>query len=333
MVVHGAEHTLALKNNGTLWAWGNNLTGQLGDGTSGGVHTGLPKQIGTDEDWLMVSAGGAASFAIKTDGSLWGWGNNSYGQQGDGSNLDKTVPTRIGTATDWKTVAAGAYHTLALKNDGSLWSAGLNTRGQLGLGNRVNTNIFTIVDCGTLPLTWISFTGRKEDNTIVLQWKTAAEQNTSHFEVERGNAPGQFMKIGSLKAAGNSREERSYSFTDAGPIAGANFYRIKQVDADGKFTYSETRRLTFGISAESTLQTYPNPAKTNLTITIPGELSNNNIRLIITNASARVVHQVKLSAGDNRSTLNLDIAFLPPGVYQLILATAEKKFSTSFVKY
>src|SRR5690606_10666677 len=87
-IATGRSHTLALKDDGTLWAWGLNNHRQLGDGTS--TNRNLPTQIGADNDWLEISAGEYFSLAIKTDGSLWAWGQNTNGQLGDGTFIIKS---------------------------------------------------------------------------------------------------------------------------------------------------------------------------------------------------------------------------------------------------
>ena len=132
----GFGNGLALKTNGTLWAWGGNEWGELGQGTSDDLAHPVPTQVGTDSDWVSIAAGEYSCFAIKRDGSLWAWGENRGGQLGTGDRVNRFVPTRVGTDTDWVAVAPGWYHCLALKRDGSLWAWGSNTYGELGIGRR-----------------------------------------------------------------------------------------------------------------------------------------------------------------------------------------------------
>jgi alpha-tubulin suppressor-like RCC1 family protein len=127
----GKEHSLALNKNGSLWAWGDNSLGQLGDETYVGKN--LPVNIKPDWKWTMVSAGWYHTLAIRDDGSLWAWGLNETGQLGIGKGISSSsVPVRIDGANDWVFVAAGLGHNLAIKKDGSLWSWGANSAGQLG---------------------------------------------------------------------------------------------------------------------------------------------------------------------------------------------------------
>ncbi|MBS1586337.1 MAG: hypothetical protein JSS82_12410, partial [Bacteroidetes bacterium] len=128
---------------GRLYDWGFNTYGNLGIGNN--ITQLLPVQVGNDSDWVSVygcvdEAGGY--FAIKADGSLWGWGNNSSGDLGLGNNININLLAQVGTDHDWVSVASGDKHTLALKADGSLWATGQNTLGQLGLGNNISHNTF-----------------------------------------------------------------------------------------------------------------------------------------------------------------------------------------------
>jgi alpha-tubulin suppressor-like RCC1 family protein len=109
------RHALALKNDGSLWAWGMNQSGQLGDGSTN--NTAIPIMIGRERDWRQITAGDESSFALKRDGTVWGWG-------GGGSNMVLT-PTQIDSGTNWLSIAAfdPSYgpSLLALKTDGTLW--------------------------------------------------------------------------------------------------------------------------------------------------------------------------------------------------------------------
>ncbi|MCL1833833.1 MAG: hypothetical protein FWG49_04955 [Leptospirales bacterium] len=137
----GHSHTIALKNDGTLWAWGQNIYGQLGDGTE--INRSAPVQVETDRDWIAVAAGSLHTVAIKKGGSLWAWGSNGNGRLGDGTEINRSAPVQVKNADDTpfadvKTVTAGLQHTVAIKIDGTLWAWGYNASGQLGDGTETS---------------------------------------------------------------------------------------------------------------------------------------------------------------------------------------------------
>lgn len=136
MAAAGSNHTVALKGDGTLWAWGWNTDGQLGEGTN--TDRFLPVRIGADNDWTAVGAGHAHTLALKADGSLWAWGANDYGQLGDGTGIGSIHPVRIGSDKDWVGIGAGYVHSLARKADGTIWAWGWNLYGQLGDGTNLD---------------------------------------------------------------------------------------------------------------------------------------------------------------------------------------------------
>ena len=126
-------HTAAIKTDGTLWSWGLNSSGQLGDNTR--TNKSSPVQtIAGGTNWKQVASGGQYhTAAIKTDGTLWLWGNNGNGRLGDNTTTNKSSPVQtIAGGTNWKQVAGGRYHTAAIKTDGTLWLWGFNSSGQLG---------------------------------------------------------------------------------------------------------------------------------------------------------------------------------------------------------
>lgn len=140
----GGSHTVYIKSDGTLWAVGWNIFGQLGDGTN--EDRLVPTRIGNDTDWKSVTLGSnQQTLAIKKDGTLWAWGRNFYGQLGDGTNVDRNTPTKIGNDNNWKFVAAGRQHSIAIKTDGTLWAWGTNGDGELGDGTNIDRNVPTKV--------------------------------------------------------------------------------------------------------------------------------------------------------------------------------------------
>jgi alpha-tubulin suppressor-like RCC1 family protein len=130
----GGYHTLAIQSNGTLWAWGNNTFGnQLGINTTTIIYQTSPAQVGGLSLWTQVSAGWVHSLALQTNGTLWAWGNNSYGTLGNNSNNNISSPLQIGSNSNWSQISSGTYWSMGLQSNGTLWSWGINTYGQLGL--------------------------------------------------------------------------------------------------------------------------------------------------------------------------------------------------------
>jgi Regulator of chromosome condensation (RCC1) repeat/Secretion system C-terminal sorting domain len=128
-----------LKTDGTLWAWGDNLYGELGIGFQNYTPNSTPIQIGTSDDWVSIQAGNYFSMGLKNDGTLWTWGRNDNGQLGQGTNYSNYTPTQVGIDTDWSSIIASKLATaFAFKTNGSLWGWGNNFYGQLGNGNTNN---------------------------------------------------------------------------------------------------------------------------------------------------------------------------------------------------
>ncbi|MCC6335957.1 MAG: hypothetical protein IT380_18445 [Myxococcales bacterium] len=132
----GSLSTCGLSTAGALYCWGWDVQGQLGDGSpSSTAYTRVPTRVGMDSDWAQVSEGGLFTCARKTTGSLWCWGSDVSGQQGNGAAYSVAVPTQVGTATDWTDIYAADSTTLGVRSGGLLWGWGLNGAGQVGLGS------------------------------------------------------------------------------------------------------------------------------------------------------------------------------------------------------
>ncbi len=131
-------HTLALTDDGKVWAWGNNDSGELGDGTT--TDRTSPVQVPGLDDVVAIAAGGWHSLALKSDGTVWTWGNNEYGELGDGTKTNRAVPAPIGIA-DVTSISAGNSHSLAVKRDGTVWSWGDNRWAMLGDGTSTGRSL------------------------------------------------------------------------------------------------------------------------------------------------------------------------------------------------
>jgi alpha-tubulin suppressor-like RCC1 family protein len=133
----GYFHSLTLKMGGSVWAWGGNQYGQLGNGTF--TNSSQPVQVNGLTNIISVASSESHTVALKSDGSVWAWGSNDWGQLGDGTVINRAIPIQVGGLTDIVACAAGLSHTLIVKSDGTVWGWGNNVAGQLGDGTTANT--------------------------------------------------------------------------------------------------------------------------------------------------------------------------------------------------
>jgi alpha-tubulin suppressor-like RCC1 family protein len=184
----GAEHTAVIKTDGTLWTWGSNENGQLGISGNGGAHRSSPVQVGSLTNWAQVAAGSNECAAIKTDGTLWSWGNNGNGALGIGTSYpdSRSSPVQIGALTNWAQVSVD-QGGLALTTGGELYAWGRNSTGKVGDGtaadksspvqigaltnwSQVSTNTGHSAALKTDGTLWVwggGSTGRLGDGTVV----------------------------------------------------------------------------------------------------------------------------------------------------------------------
>jgi len=141
-----------------LWAWGYGGLGILGNETN--VFRSSPVQVGALTDWSSISAHrGNHTAALKTDGTLWSWGQGNNGVIGNGAITNVSSPVQIGALTDWSNISTSFYNTRAIKTDGSLWTWGRNVDGQLGIGTVANKS--SPVQVGSLT-DWTSTSGGQQ---------------------------------------------------------------------------------------------------------------------------------------------------------------------------
>ncbi len=133
-------NSAAIKTDGYLYIWGSNNRGQLGIGPDGPDFVKVPTLVNLAK-WTQVSIGNEHVLGIQTDGSLWAWGSNTFGELGNGTQTPSDHPIQIGSDKDWKAISAGDHFCLAIKKDSSLWAWGNNLVGQLGDSSYLNRNV------------------------------------------------------------------------------------------------------------------------------------------------------------------------------------------------
>ena len=177
----------------------------------------------------------------------------------------------------------------------------------------------------TVPVKFINFTATELNNSIQLRWQTATEQNSSYYDIERSNDGKQFTAIGTLTAAGNSQTVKSYSFTDAAPLNGINFYRLKQVDADAHYLYSAIIKTGNNKNALFTIS--PNPAYDFIHITNPGATEMVSVRIY--DIAGKIINERSMK---NQSPLYIDVHALKPGMYFIQLSDGKSTQQSRFIK-
>jgi alpha-tubulin suppressor-like RCC1 family protein len=142
----GGRHTMALLSDGSVWTWGSDYAGKLGDNqfcvsytdTSHDSHLPLevhgPGNVGYLTSIVAISSGESQNIALRSDGTVWAWGWNGFGQLGNGTTIDAHTPMQVSGLSNIVAISGRAYHCLALKSDGTVWAWGWNINGQLGIG-------------------------------------------------------------------------------------------------------------------------------------------------------------------------------------------------------
>jgi RNA polymerase sigma factor (sigma-70 family) len=157
MIAYGySRDFILLAPDSSLWSWGEERLGWPVLGLTNVHNTVSLRRIGNENDWVSIAVGDSQNLAIKSDGTLWGWGENLYYQLGDGTKTTRPTPVPSVPGHDWKQAAIGGNCSLALKNDGTLWAWGNNWAGQLGIGSTTATT--NVVQVGT-STNWTKIVG------------------------------------------------------------------------------------------------------------------------------------------------------------------------------
>ncbi len=194
-----------------------------------------------------------------------------------------------------------------------------------------NINDAAITVVNTTPVTFLNVSAVREGETARINWSTAMEQNNEKFVIERSATGSEFTEIGSVKGAGNSTSVNEYSFVDAQPFAGLNYYRIKQVDLDGRYSHTKVVSVNMSHLSATTITSYPNPVKDVVNIEIKAVRAEKVTLELFDSKGARVMRRsINAMAGTNNTTLNLST--LGAGVYILKTSSQSLNATSRLVK-
>ncbi|WP_442950471.1 OmpL47-type beta-barrel domain-containing protein [Paenibacillus sp. FSL H7-0357] len=237
-IAAGRFHQLALKKDGTLWAWGANSVGELGNGTATGGTTGVSQVPGMN-GVIGIAGGAYYSLAVKSDGSVWAWGYNNLGQLGDGTQTNRWAPIRVTGLSGIKEVSAGVTHSLAKGDDGSVWSWGSNTYGQLGDGSLTARLTPVLVQTNGAPQVVLTTpSGSQEVPTVVgittlsIGWTQNDSEGTTFtgFQVQILDEAGEVVLDSGTVAQNTTSNTASWTVTEALPVGQKLQVRVKVSD-------------------------------------------------------------------------------------------------------
>jgi len=315
--------------------------GSTGDGFNRAANVSLSNAIflGGAGDGFARTANVSASNNIFAGGIGDGWNyaanvsvsNTIFiGGTGDGWSKAANVSASNnifagGIGEGWNNAAnISASNTIFIGGVGDGWNYAVNNApaNNIFFGGAGDGWASTYHPVGPLPVSFLYFNARKQGKTVaLLNWKTAQESNSSHFDVERSTDAVNFSYIGKVNAKGYTNTESSYSFTDNAPAKGLNYYRLKQVDKDGRFIYTVARVLNFDDLDAGTVKYYPNPTHGMLNMELTDDMKKQEKWLTISNTAGIVTDQFKIQANSN-IVITVNLAKYPKGIYFIQLKTA-----------
>jgi hypothetical protein len=325
--------------------WGTDANNIWVVGATGGTNTGvIYKWNGASWDLQLSGVPTVRSVWGSSATTMWAVGGTGTAQPGQIYRLSGSTWTEITTVPNTLNHIYGsnANNIWAVGNGGELryyngssWAAQTSGRvdhiygvavGKTAANNRliavgegsasVNPFISATVNITPLPLTWNEFTGQAAAKDIQLNWVTSAEVNTSVFEVEHKFENEDWRLLATVEASGNAVLESSYGYKHLSPRAGRNYYRIKQVDIDGRFTYSKT--ISVSIGTDRSLKIIGNPV-------VNGKLLlDSDIEEYISIYDLNGTEKLKTMISSGRNSI--DVTTWPRGVYILASSAGRQKF-------
>lgn len=268
---------------------------------------------GNGDGWSMTSYLQTSNTTMNHGGAGDGWSKSTYLQ------ASNTTLHHGGVGDGWST----ASHLAASNTTMNHGSSGDGYAMINFMPNAITPSYWggegdgwasNVIPLGPLPVELLSFTGRDSNEKHVLNWVTALELNSSHFVVEHSINALTFAELGMRDAAGNSSSEQKYTFTNLKPALGSNYYRLKMVDIDQKYKYSNVILLKL-LKDHSSFSFFPNPAANMLHIEFSGVAAGTVMQLEVLDAGGKILTR-KDHIYDN-TTLSVNISSYANGLYFL----------------
>lgn len=320
-------------NAGTALVSANITSGILAGNT--GIVLNNPTISSTD---FTSAWGGSGSITLGVVSANWPQLNNSSDGVGIWTNLTRYNSQNFTNALDqvnyedatnsWPNVTNAqsiSYNdgTFAADNNlASSWSLSTSSGSTpvgTGYSSSINGTTNTGLDIGSpygnmaLPVDLIEFKAVKKETIIALSWATASETNNDRFEIEKSNNGEFFQKFGEVIGSGNSDVIINYSFEDNAPLNGINYFRLKQIDFDGKFEYSVIEAVAFN-NFLNPIRIYPNPSQQNLTVELSKPLQGKTTLELI-DFSGKILYNRTVDG--EYQNVEIQTSDVPPGIYFL----------------
>jgi alpha-tubulin suppressor-like RCC1 family protein len=315
--IAGAEpgyHSLALKNDGTVWDWGLNDNGQLGNGTN--TNSNVPVQVNSLTGITAIAAGGdwiftggwSHSLALKNDGTIWAWGDNYFGQLGNGTNTDSNVPVQVSSLTGISAIAGGGLFSLALKNDGTVWAWGGGGVGELGNGTYTSSNVPVQVSFLTgiaaIDAGYIHSFALKNDGTV-WAWAWNVYGQFGDGTTISTNAPVQVNSLTGITAIAAVGYAHSLALKNDGTVWACGYNSSGQLGNGTTGGSSNVPMQVTGLCQIATaaneitdplsISVYPNPANELLVISYP-LLGDKKATITINDIAGQLIYKTTTTA-------------------------------------
>lgn len=262
------------------------------------------------------------------------WYKWQISKDGGATFTDSTSGAQQGVYVGDSLKLSLAFNNVSAKMNGYKYRLIVSTSAA-GLSNPGCTylNEYTLIvnSCGQLPVTLTSFTGKYSNGVSTLDWQTSQELNSDHFELFKSSDGQDFSLVATIKSAGLSNVIKNYSYQDNSPNTGSNvYYRLKQVDVDGKYTFSSIVKLTLGLS--TSVVVYPNPFNNDFTVSFSAnKTAPATLKLMNSTGQLVFLKTITVNKGNNSILVN-NLPSIKPGIYYMSVGNEELNFNSKLQK-